>query len=366
MSAEEWREWASENEIIGVPFADATARVPSRFSALGIEWTITPATADQSARLGAQRLAAAASVLSVELATLDLCLLPGKIDVDVAVQSRSSDAQEDFHPFVNDRPDGRWQVTLGGGGDWLSDPHRVSHELFAVLIAILSERSLLPLQDLARLVTEDVFRAAVGSLFAARSFDLMVSELFDDLPDLRSECDLLWQAPASPEHSSLSWRDDLAPGYDAEEARKSLQTRYAKLGAACQITLPRFLADDGFAANLRALREDGLLDWQILQAIHGVVSGYRLPADATNWSREQIQEFLLQPESPDMDEVPLELFSVESLRKGARAGMLATLQALGLESHADHPDYEAIRTFLSARYRYLTDDIEHPPVFGAD
>ena len=71
-------------------------------------------------------------------------------------------------------------------------------------------------------------------------------------------------------------------------------------------------------------------------------------------------EMLYQEEDPDLKAVPLTEFTKDKLRFHLHSSMISTLRNLGLESHQQTPDFNAISDFLGQRYNYWTDDIEHP------
>jgi len=75
-----WDKLAAE-QLAGPPFADLAEGYSAQFAALGIHWTIHASGGEPRAVRAAQRLAAAAQILVVELAEEDLCLMPGSIDV---------------------------------------------------------------------------------------------------------------------------------------------------------------------------------------------------------------------------------------------------------------------------------------------
>jgi hypothetical protein len=359
LTPEEWAVRTGEMGLLGPPFADARPNLALRFAALGIEWTIGPVGPE--ARGAAERLAAAAEVLSAELARRDLCLLRGEVSVEVATVERAADELDDPIDMIDaDGPPGKWKVTLGTGKAWLDDPNLVTRELFLVLMAIIGERSLLPHDELGELVKAALTDGTTGKLFAARAFDQLVDELLGDIPDLTADCDPCFEPLGPTSHANLGWCDGPGPTYDPEIAKADLESRYAKLVPPIQLTLPRLLADPAAREAIEALKRDELLDWHVLQAINGIVQGFRLPEGAREWDHNRIEEFMLRPEVETMPEIPLELFSEENLRASAKTGLLATLQTVGLENRSRGPDTEAIRELLAARYGYLSNDIEHP------
>lgn len=80
-SAEEWIRMTDE-QLLGRPFNDLGVERRIRFAALGTRWTVRSKNDYVSAR-AAERFAAAAQLLLVELAEEDLCLLSTHIDVTV-------------------------------------------------------------------------------------------------------------------------------------------------------------------------------------------------------------------------------------------------------------------------------------------
>lgn len=362
-SPEEWREYAAEAELIGLPFDDALRPFAVRFSALGVNWEISAADDGEASRLAAERFSAAASVLSVELAKFDLCLLDGPVRVRVAGEDRSGTDELDPERMLQpDEEGGVWNVLLGTGPDWFDNPGRVSGELFVAVISILTERSLLSPSRLKELVNEQLIEGVAGKLFAGRPFEDLVNGLLGDLPAVEAVCDTHWEeARGAPKvHPALAWRDGPGPTYDAERAQRDLESRYAKLIPPIQLTTPRLLAHEETAAHLWALREEGLLDWQIAQAILGVAVRNRSPEDIPEWSREKAEEFMLQAETEEMKPLPLELFTAERLREASDHGLVATLQVVDLGTNTPKPDFDAIRRLLVARYAYATDDVPHP------
>jgi len=361
LSREEWAARLREMGLQGPPFADAAATVSLRFSALGLDWEIRPA--DAGAREAAERLAAAAEVLAAELAAHDLCLLRGRLSIEVAVEERSPGEVDPQRLLSLDGPPGQWSLTLGGGERWLGDAGMVVGELFAVLTTIFRERSLLPLDEFKEVIKAELQAGVRSKLLAGEVHDELVERLVGDFPRLVAECEP-GPGPIDPvTHPELAWRDGQGPTYDEEQARKDLESRYAKLPPPSRLTRPRLLADPSAKAAIEALRADGWRDWQILLAINSIISNFRLPAEAEGWDREKLEAFMLQPEDEAMPEVPLELFSEENLCERANGGVLATVQVVGLEDHTRGGDVEAIRELLVARYAYFTADIPHPDPF---
>lgn len=135
--------------------------------------------------------------------------------------------------------------------------------------------------------------------------------------------------------------------------------------AKTQKTIVRLAQCPEFREVVRTLRGEGWLDWHILQAVMHLVLNYRI-RQAIRLGLSEVKagelagQWLDQIESVDAIPVPLEGFSADQLKLNLRLSMLATLKTYGLESPTETPDLLAIGDFLGERYRYWTDDVEHP------
>ena len=70
-----------------------------------------------------------------------------------------------------------------------------------------------------------------------------------------------------------------------------------------------------------------------------------------------------QPEPEDALLVPLEEYNEDNLRKLLPVYLLSFAKTYGLETHQRTPNFSAIDDFLSHRYNFWTDDIEHDDPF---
>src|SRR3954452_20656308 len=119
--------------MLGLTLVDMGAERLIRFAALGQQWTVRCANRWADV-LAAERLAAAAQVLLVELARIDLLLLSTEIDVEIVLTAGGGD-EPVRGPIENlSTNDGRrWRIALlGYDGDPL-DPDAVSQELLTAL-----------------------------------------------------------------------------------------------------------------------------------------------------------------------------------------------------------------------------------------
>jgi hypothetical protein len=61
--------------------------------------------------------------------------------------------------------------------------------------------------------------------------------------------------------------------------------------------------------------------------------------------------------------VPLEEFSEDKLRQTMPVYMVTCLKTYDLEIHQLTPDFGGVEDFLSHRYNFWTDDVEHEDLF---
>ena len=171
------------------------------------------------------------------------------------------------------------------------------------------------------------------------------------------------------EHEDLRWNSEPGPTYSSEKADEFLRNRYEVLIGATRLTLPRVLADDNVREVITSLREEGWLDWQVLSAIWSVSMNWRTEEYGTpprsHEERFQRMKEPMEVESSDLPDVPLSLFTRESLTQAINMSLPAVLATWGLELRRRTPDLRAIGRFLDVRYSHSTDDVEHEDVLGA-
>jgi hypothetical protein len=78
------------------------------------------------------------------------------------------------------------------------------------------------------------------------------------------------------EAEELRWRTGPGPGYDRARAEEYLRNRYEQTPRAIRLTLPKILSDDRCKHIIAQLKNDGLLDWQILVILASIVALYQI------------------------------------------------------------------------------------------
>lgn len=177
---------------------------------------------------------------------------------------------------------------------------------------------------------------------------------------------------APEHHGELGWIDGPASGYSKEKSLQAVAKRYDTVPAKIPVTLARPGQDRDFGDLVSVLRVDGWRDWHILLAVSNVALNTRVrlrygpggrPDGDLDEMRKGIFEVWYDLEAEGHSIIDLGEFHLETLRQALELSMASTSKGLGLECHQDTPDVPAIREFLSRRYNYWTDDIEHDDPF---
>ena len=177
-----WLEKGRELQLLDHPFSDAGVDRSHRFSALGLSWKMDAASDDYRSWAATERLAAAAAVLSVELADVDLCLLPGDVDINIRGAKVGLSTLDDETSLPSPKNGWTWNIELGESSSWLDDPDTVVKEITSVLLAILGERSLLPDDQLKDRVIAIYKRRGIGHVFVGAAYDRLLENAFEGIP----------------------------------------------------------------------------------------------------------------------------------------------------------------------------------------
>lgn len=351
----------ADQQLAGRPFSDLGPRRTVTFAALGTIWRITCAN-DRRSVLAAERFAAAAQILLVELAPRDPVLLPQEVRVGLlAGTPLARHGPVRFKPS-NERVE--CSVVLTPFTDD-ADEESLNLELSAALVYLLAHISARPEDQFMQTVRQALKEGLISKLHVARPYDDIAGLLGD------AHYDALAAVSADPfpgEHmpapaAELRTVTTPGPGYDHDASLNDIRESYQFLPALLTQTLPQALSDPGTAAGLRRLRDDGWLDWHILLAIANVAFNVRANAagllDRPLATAKEQRELAHAPETPDSPPIPLAALTAESLRKAMQLAVLAIAKRRwGLLSAAQTPNTAAFRALLTTRYGFA-DDIPH-------
>jgi hypothetical protein len=356
-----WDKLAAE-QLAGPPFADLAEEYSAQFAALGIHWTIRASGVEPEAVRAAQRLAAAAQILVVELAEEDLCLIPGSIDVLVAVSSspdqRSLTERTRWQPTDSGR---RWRFELTPINEPVDDPGQIAAEMLGVLSVLLIDASLLDQAKFHEAIERSFERGLANRLMFARPYDefriaFVDEELRADIPaDCRREP--TQQSWLAVESSELGWNGGPGPGYSDDLATDQARARCEKAAERLPRQMSMLRKDAAFKTVVEALRREGWRDHHIVSSVINIAINYRaVELDIDLRDVQASQALMTAPETEDSSLVPAEEFNAEAMENARRRALPAVLKTWGLALHSPTPDLDALEAVLAERYGYWTAD----------
>lgn len=375
---EQWRTadylWDTMREqLAGRPFGDATRRREVSWAALGVEWHVAFDN-NYGATPAAEEFCALAQVVLVELADVDLGLLPTSVRVSLRVEARKA-ARLKPVPSNNGRD---WDLRLPLDPP-PSDPDGISYELrlTAIVLEILREVSTIPSSDfyaaVQRLFQEDLpTKAFVAKPYRELYRGFVERDQFEAQPRSLTDPPGAERVFAPRGHEELGWRDGPGPGYDAGEARDAIRRRYENSLAPIRHTLGKLVRDEQFCALISKLCEEGWKDWHILQTLANVAANERLSrmVAPNAWGPNiapTMQQLINKEETgEEAGNLPESVFSETNLRTHLMMSMTVFAKYHGLEVRQRTPDFPALERLLTERYGFK-DDVEHDAVFeGCD
>ncbi len=371
----DWLDTAGE-QLRGEWMGDLRATLRIAFSGLGTTWTLRGENRPEVAR-ALERFAAAAEVLLAELASDDLALMRTAIEVQVDVGITDG---ERVVPLPSNEGR-RWQVLLSPWNDTGAEEAEAVHtELLAVLTSILGEASLLPFDEFMERMNEAFRRGLSHKVSLGPPLDALLQWVaHEDYESLRTELSLPPELEsdnyvplAAPE---VVWQEGPGPTYDPDAARAAIEKRYEAIDELFTFTLLNLRKSSEFAGTVEELRGRGWLDWHILNCVASAATNHRMqslgldqyladPGAKGEEARTAYRMLAFEPETAELDPVPLAVFSAENLEFNRVVGLAVFVQGVGLELHQETPDIPAVEGFLEKRYRYWLDDIPHDDPFA--
>jgi hypothetical protein len=350
----------ADQQLSGRAFTDLGPRRTIAFAALGTSWRVTCLN-DRRSVLAAERFAAAAQILLVELAPGDPVFLPQEVWVEVIAGTPFGDQGSVRLKPDNDRV--RCTVVLAPYTE-NTDAEQFNLEIASALVYLLARLSARPESEFMRTV-EEAFK--VGLLHK-----LHVGRPYDDVAGLLDEAHYKAAAtaniaPLSGDYAPLAapeiaFPKSPGPGYDRDASLEDIRENYAYLPTLVTHTLTRALGDPVTVAGLRALREERWLDWHILLAIVNVVVNVRARSAGLlqlGASEAELRALAKAPESAESPPIPLAALTPESLRQAMQLAVLSVAKRRwGLLSSTQTPNPTAFQALLAARYG-LGDDVPH-------
>lgn len=344
-------------------FGDVGGALRFQWHALGINWAID---ADTELRTEAEALGSVLQICLVDLADVDLLIVPGEVNVTI---ERGVGA----HASLTQQPDNgvlRFSISIPVSN---TDPDEAVRTMAMVSTMIL-QASAMPFSDFEKVFEAKMKRGLAGRAFWVQPVGRLVRDvrriMLDGFPDLSGETRPPIAIPLPLVHPELSWRDGDAPGYSSDRARVALSNRYSKTAPMARVVVPKLLADPAAGMALAEQHERGLPDWQLLNAVYNFVLNAAIEEEiggpllgGTSDAQGVFQRAIQRLNSGDIPPIDVAKFTPEFLTFQMNMNVLATLRGWGLELHRQTPDVEGVRKLLNVRYRSSIDDIPHEDFF---
>jgi hypothetical protein len=345
------------------PFSDVGPVRELGWSALGLAHTVRwPNT--YAASVAADRFIAVAQVALCDLARSDLAMPPTRLRIDVDV-ARGTDYTVTPVPANQER---RWSIRLPSALARSGvNPRRAHGEAVGVVMSVLRDASLLDDGEFGHTLEDALTEGFVDKATPANAYDVIYASFidestFDAMPRAATTPVVDIPPPKCEEHPQLAWRSGPGPTYSLAEANTFLERRYERFTTLLPHTLSRLRTTPEFRETIGRLHRAGWKDWQVLGAVCSAAWGYRSVAHArrTGISLENAHHiYVNRQETVEMEEVPLEVFSMAALLDGEPVSVLASVEAWDLQCRQQTPNIPGIMIFMASRYSHWFDDIDH-------
>ena len=378
---------AIEEQLAGPPWSDAGDTRRVRWDAHGVTWEVDWKN-DYETTLVAEEFLAGLQLFLSDLAGYDLCLLRSTLSVtlDVATSNgfgtgSTKTRRTYFHTRFAPSNTGRQATVtlppynLFRDGTLLRDDILLG--ILGVISSLLEGGSLLPTKRFTQILEERFSHGLSHKLFVAATYAQCLHGFITE-EDFNASSRPIHKPLAPPDPFSpppseqLPWYSGPGPGYSEEIGVQMTRNRYENFSRRLRLTLKRLSQEEEFLATVRRLREGGWKDWHILSMVYHVTMNYRLNLTETHLplTKANIEAYSDLPEECEDDSpVPLDLYSEAGLRKHMPFYLLSVIKTFGmkndLELHQQTPDLPGIEDFLTSRYNFWSDDIDHEDYFQA-
>ncbi len=352
-----------------LPLNDLGCQRFIRWSELGIDWELRFSNVYLAVPISEQ-FAAIAQVLLCDLSSVDLFLLQTKVSIEILV-----DKAFKYEIIPQSSNKNREWVIKFPCFEVISELNFKDIQSYCTdaITKILFDLSLKPHDEFLNIIEQCFNNDLISKVFIARSYEsiykyFLAVEQFNKIPRASFEPPNSPQKFITKSHPVLEWKSQLGLTYNEIKSKEFIQRRYQNLSSCLRFTLPNLMKSNEFLSIVSQLKYKGWKDWHILMVILNITLNYRVqrfPLINNNPQKMKafMEDAISNPEPDDAIIIPVSYYSEISMLEGHNVYMLTILSAFGLECHQMIPDLDAINKFLTYRFRYWGDDVEHEPIF---
>ena len=160
----------------------------------------------------------------------------------------------------------------------------------------------------------------------------------------------------------------LSKFYDKQKSEEMIRNRYRRCMPPIRLTLKNLIQTEVFQKLKGSLRSTGWKDWHILLAINNLVMNFRMQELGILNNIDKMVKFgekWVNHEEQENDiQIPLKEFTKKNLMRVLEASMPATLRLYGFSTLVGKElKIDQIKEFLSKKFNYWNDDVEHDLIF---
>lgn len=376
---EKWRDLSLEDleqflskQIHGLPFSDICVERLVAWKADGIFW-MARFQNDYETTMVAEQLIAILQILNAELAKDDLHYLRGEARIEIIVDKQ---IQTPDLSRVGNNQFAAWVVKLPSAepNNWKIMHDDLNSRYLALAMQILSDCSMLNLEDFLERIHSQFKEDLSNKLWLVNRYEVLYHEYF---PESVFDEDQQIRLPSLPfttdpeESPLLTWKSTLSPYYSVQKSHTQIRNRYTNAIKSIRLTLEKYRDNPIFKSYISILRSHGWLDWHILTAMTNRAANYRYDSESKIGSRmptfdemkKATRRYIETEETSTSIEIPMVEFSPQELAMYLSGlGPVTVATTWGLESHMETPNAESVLEFMTNRFNYMTDDVEHEQV----
>lgn len=360
------------------PINDIGARRTIGWIAFGIQWNVEFQNDFIYNSVG-EEFASLIQVIQAEIALhdVDFHLTKSRINIQIELVGTPKGPEQ-----LPSNSEYLWKVFLPVLKSKESTEKNMHYEAITVSFQmILNELSLLPYDDFQdkfhSLFKDDLGNRTLTINAYQRAYrDLVSEDKFNASMRNKFESEIL--NIEQHESETLVSKNNNSPLYNHDKSIENIKGRYKNCLGVIYITLERLKQSDQFTLELRRLREEGWLDWQIVLALYNNIVDLKakslLGQNGKSYSNgdewlEDLQkifhEIRFKDEKETYVEIPMTEITGENLELQLKQISTHVLKSFGLEDKSRFPNFDSLRIFLNERFRFQEDEIEELSPFYA-